>query len=165
MDQEEYIKLKDYALKFLSFRPRSKKELQGKLLQYAIKKGISQKAVDRVLTDLSNQNFINDEDFIKWWVDQRRSFKPKGERAVIIELTQKGIERDLIKKVLSGGDKQNEYDLAVQAIKKKINTYKYLSEKEIKIKIGNFLSRRGFDYDIIYKVIDSLHKKSYNSNT
>lgn len=166
MDNENYQNLRNYALKLLSFRPRSVQELKGKLSQFSIKRGISSKILDKVLTDLTSQNFINDAEFIKWWVEQRRSFRPKGQRAIRLELLQKGIDKETIEKVLSEDteEKTSEYDLAMKVVNKKIQYFKNLPKEKIKIKTRDLLLRRGFDWEVIHKVIDSLVGKTYNTN-
>jgi regulatory protein len=160
MDDEKYQKLKDYALRLLSFRPRTVKEIESKLLQFSIKKGIQRELIDKTIKDLSCRNLINDEQFVIWWVEQRQSFKPKGIRAIKIELIQKGIDRKLIDNVLlKYKTKDSEFETAARIVDKKISSYRNLSYMEKKTKIANFLLRRGFDWDVIYKVIDSILRK------
>lgn len=162
MDNENYQKLRDYALKILSFRPRSTKEIRGKLFQYSIKRGISAEILDQVLTDLISQNFVNDEDFVKWWKNQRQSFRPKGLRLIKLELLQKGIDKGTIDKVFSEDSPEatSDLDLAMKVINKKIQYFKNLPREKIKIKTRDLLLRRGFDWEVVHKVIDSLINKS-----
>lgn len=163
MDDDKYQKVRDYALKLLSFRPRSTKEIKGKLMQFSIKRGISSKIVDQVINNLISQNFLNDKDFASWWLEQRDTFRPKGSRIIKMELLQKGIDRETIDQVLKPKKEENEeFNLALKVANKKILSYHHLPKEEIKIKIGNLLARRGFDWETIHKVIDSLVEKSYN---
>ena len=165
MEEEEYQKLKKYALKLLSFRPRTKKEISERLRQYCNKKNISLKIADQVINYLIEKSFINDEDFTKWWIDQRHSFRPKGISVIKKELLNKGVEIEVIEKELSAykENPKSEYDLALKLIEKKINVRMKLSTRDKRIKISNLLARRGFSWDIIYQVIDTFLKKSYNS--
>lgn len=162
MDDERYQKLKDFALRFLSFRPRSHKEIRGRLMQFSIKKGIPAKMVEDVIGNLITQGLINDEEFVKWWIEQRRLFRQKGMKAIKMELLQKGVSRETIERITSTAtnNKNDEYNLALQVTKKKLPLYRHLSKEKIKIRISSLLARRGFDWNIIYKVIDSLVKKS-----
>ena len=91
MDKEHYQLLIDKALKLLSIRPRSEKELYGKLFQFSFKRKISQKTIEKVISDLKDRKLIDDKNFISWWVDQRDTFRPKGERVLKVELRQKGV--------------------------------------------------------------------------
>lgn len=158
MDDDKYQRVRDYALKLLSFRPRSIKEIKGKLFQFSIKKGIPGKIVDQVIADLRAQNFLNDKDFASWWLEQRQSFRPKGKIVIRMELMQKGIDKETIEQVLSEGQasKETELDLAQKVVGKKLSSFQHLSKKEKRQKIGNLLLRRGFDWETIRRVIDSL---------
>ncbi len=89
MDGENYQRLRDYALKLLSIRPRSKEEIKGRLLWFSKKKGIPNKFVEKLIEEFVFHNFLNDEEFANWWVEQRCSFRPKGQRAIRFELLGK----------------------------------------------------------------------------
>lgn len=162
MESEHFQKLYNYSLKLLSFRPRSEAETKEKLTRYSVKKSIPIQTIEGVIEKLISQNLINDEDFVKWWIDQRRSFRPKGIFAIALEMQGKGISKELIDRVLSnqGIGKEQEFDSAFQLAEKKIRSYGKLPIHIMRKKIGNLLFRRGFDWDIIYKVIDALLEKS-----
>ena len=79
-----------------------------------------------------------------------------------MELEQKGIDKEIIEKVCSKttDESKTELDLALKVINKKVRYLQHLPFNELKIKISNLLARRGFNWDTIHKVIDSLVQKS-----
>ncbi len=162
MDKDDnYFYLFNYALKLLSFRPRSYQELKKKLVNYSKKKDISNQIIESVIADLGRRNLVNDEAFVKWWIEQRHGYKPKGRKIIEAELLAKGIKKDLIIKLINEKSNPNEeYELAYSIAKKKISNYRRLSLIDRKIKISNLLHRKGFEWEIIYRVIDSLVEKS-----
>lgn len=161
MENVTYQKLKDYALKLLSIRPRSKEEIRGKLLWFSIKRGISAKLVEKLTEELVSHNFLNDEEFAIWWVEQRRSFRPKGQRAIRFELQGKKVDKEIIDKVLKRNKGETgEFELAQKLVGKKLSLYKNETPEIKKRKITSLLLRRGFDWEIVKKVIDSLLKKA-----
>ena len=162
MEDEKYQKLKDYGLKLLSFRPRSKKEISSKLSQFAKKKHLPENLIDKLLNEFSELNLLNDEDFAKWWIEQRRSFRPKGEKFIRLELMHKGVNKEVIDSAVAAisTDGLSDYDLAMKVAEKKLTRFQDLSPIQLKIKIRDFLFRRGFGWETISKVIDSLVKKS-----
>lgn len=163
MDRENYQKLRDYALKLLSIRPRSQAEIKKKLLSFSIKWDISENLVEELILDLKRENLINDEEFALWWKDQRSRSNPKGKYAIKFELIQKGVEREIIDKVLSNrGDQEAEFEKAQKLAAKKLPRYRQLKKREIKTKLSNCLFRRGFDWDTVLRVVDSLLQKKYN---
>ncbi|MBI2431113.1 MAG: RecX family transcriptional regulator [Candidatus Levybacteria bacterium] len=145
---EVFDKFYNKALRFLSYRPRSEKEVRENLK----KKKTESVIIEKIILKLKEQNFINDEEFVKWWIEQRTTVRPKGLRVIKLELKQKGIDTDLRLKI-------NDFEQAKKLIEKKATRYKGLTKQELYRKLGGFLSRRGFDYDTIKKSIDEVTNK------
>lgn len=145
------------ALKFLSYRPRSEKEVKDNLK----KKKASDSTIDLIIKKLKEQKFLNDSEFTRWWIEQRTLVKPMGKRLIKIELTKKGIEKELIDEVLNNLEEvvHDELAMARDLVERRIKKYKGLDRQKIYQRLGGFLSRRGFDYDTIKKVIDDILKK------
>ncbi len=165
LDQVE--RLLNKALNFLSFRPRSEKEIREHLLRKGKLKDIHksdsekyqyEKSVEKVINKLKRLSQINDKEFAKWWVEQRGKFKPRGERLVKVELFQKGIDRDIIDEVIEKDEESNEEDLAERAALKKANSYRKYDSNDFRNKMGQFLARRGFGWNVIKKVVDTLER-------
>jgi len=137
------------VLNFLSFRPRSKKEISN----YLKKKNLGEKEIDEVLKKLERLKFIDDEEFVKFWIKSRTSGRPKGKRLIFSELIRKGIDRELIEKFLAESD-LDEAELARKALEKKLKIWQKLSSLEFRQKAARFLASRGFDWETIKKVIE-----------
>lgn len=152
------------ALKFLSYRPRSEKEVRDNLL----KKKASSSTIDLIIKKLQEQKFLNDREFAKWWIEQRTLVKPTGKRLIKFELKRKGIDKELIDEMFNSIEDivHDELEMARSLVQRKINKYlpagrqvKGLDRQKIYQRLGGFLSRRGFDYDTIKKVIDEFVEK------
>jgi len=159
MEDDDYQRLRDYSLRLLSFRPRSVKEISDKLKKFAQKRNFPDRFVEKILVELKNQRFLDDKEFARWWIGQRQSYKPKGKKAIITELLQKGIPKEIIEEAVASGGENNEYELAMRVIDKKLSHLKHLPSEKLKIKIRDLLLRRGFDWETIYKVIDGFGQK------
>lgn len=163
MDEDAIRKLREYGFKLLSIRVRSEKEFREKISQFATKRKIISSIIDQVLLYFKDHNFINDHDFALWWTDQRRRTTPRGDRFITMELKEKGIDSDIIKEVLQEKQEgESEEDRAWKLVHPKIKILSKLPEKKMKEKIIGMLLRRGFDWDTIHRIIDSLTQKSYN---
>lgn len=140
------------ALRFLSFRPRSEKEVKDNLKR----KKAGSLVIDKIIVKLKEQKFINDLEFVKWWVEQRTSFRPLGLRLIKMELRQKGISDEMIESGIMNQESgaENDLGLARKLIAKRLLRYKGLSKQELYQKLGSFLARRGFDWETIKQVID-----------
>ncbi len=146
-------KFYDRALRFLSYRPRSEKEVND----YLQKKGAVAKAAFKIRRRLRKQDLLNDRDFAIWWVRQRSQLRPKGRQGLCWELKQKGISEEVIEAVLFSEKK--ELMLARKAAAKKLKAHHGLSFLERRQKLIGFLSRRGFSWEVIKKALAEKQKK------
>jgi len=148
--ENEFARVYDRVLKFLSFRPRSEKELRD----WFSKKQVGEETKKMVWKKLEHLGYINDEEFAKWWIEQRTSFRPTGKYALARELKQKGIPRDLIAQLLDGSIVSlSEIELAKKAVEKKVKLYSHLPLQEFRQKLASFLARRGFSWETIREVV------------
>lgn len=143
------------AYHFLKFRLRTEKELRD----YLIRKKAPADLIEKIINKLKKSKFINDKEFIKWWVDQRSYFKPKGRFVLKQELLRKGIAKDLIDDFFENYENNDEDGLAIKALEKKRPSLERLGEKERYQKAINFLLRRGFSFDSAKKAFEILWKK------
>lgn len=147
--EDLYVKLLQSSIRFVSFRPRSEKEIRSFLLKKLQKHKIEDNGLlERIITRLRELDYINDEKFAAWWIDQRKSHKPKGKRLISQELKAKGVTIEI--------SPSDEVELARRAVAKKLLLWQKLPKLEQKKKIYGFLGRRGFTGDTIHRVIDGV---------
>ena len=137
------------AIKFLSYRPRSSAEVRENLAKHEI----PSHTIDSVLDRLHQNGMVDDRAFARAWIENREEFRPRGARALRMELRQKGLDEDLISEVLESID---EVELAYKAASPKAPRYQGLDEWDFKKKLGGFLSRRGFDYSTITETTQQI---------
>lgn len=142
--------------RYLTIRNRSEKEVRD----YLIKKQAEPQVIETLIALLYEQKFLNDETFARMWIKSRASFKPRGKRMLFMELKQKGIAKELIEKVLDEENEEipDELTQAKSLIKKRVDKLKDAPRQEVYNKVGAFLARRGFSWDIIKKAIDESMK-------
>jgi regulatory protein len=144
----EYQKTLDKLLRFAMVRPRSEKEITD----YFRRKKVHGSMTDKLLEKLRHLELIDDLKFAKWWVDQRQNFKPKTKRILKIELTKKGIVREIINTVLDETP-IDEPKMAQDLLARKAYKWKGLEPREAKQKMGQYLAGKGFSWDMIEKVV------------
>ena len=153
MDSHEHFeKYLNLSYHYLSFRNRSEKEMR----EYLTKKNAPSNIIEKIIASLKEHKFLNDETFARSFVLSRARLKPKGKALLKIELRQKGIADDIITTVLSEVQDEipDELAQAKSLITKKMERMQGASRNEIYSKVGGFLSRRGFSWDIVKKAID-----------
>lgn len=133
MGESEFGKKLNSALNFLSYRPRSEFEIR----QMFRRKKMAD--IEEVIEKLKKLGQINDDEFAKWFIDQRQTFRPKGKRVVEMELRRLGVKSKVKGNI-------SELELAKRALAK------YHGDKD-KAKISRFLLSRGFDWETIEDVL------------
>lgn len=144
--QSETEKIYAKVLNFLSYRPRSKKEIELRLYKYFKSKPDAQ-VTSYIIDKLVEKNLINDLDFANWFIDQRISHRPRSKRALFSELRSKGIDSSTITQAIS----ESTYSES-EEITKLVDKYK--TRKSLQ-KLKEFLLRKGFRYSDIIKVLEN----------
>lgn len=159
---DERVWAKDKALRFLAQRAHSISEIRKKLSD----RDVSERTIDRVVEDLVRVNLLNDREFAEIYTRSRLIARPMGRRMLQQELQQKGLSPELIESTLDAAyEKQSEFDLATALAEKRIDRYGKRPLIQAKKKMLDFLSRRGFAWDTVYDVINSLAWPSENNET
>jgi len=169
MDSDVYERLLNSAFHFVSFRPRSVREIRSFLIKkIKTPSSKSDEILDKVMTRLKELDYANDEKFALWLIDSRQKHAPRGIRAIRQELKEKGIEKELIEPLLvnysSDSHIVSQLHLAKNAIQKKLHLWDRFPDIIRKKKMYEFLIRRGFDGSTISSVIDEVLGKEYNTN-
>lgn len=149
-DQEALKTAKSQALKHLSYRDRSKKEVA----QYLEKKGHASSVIQTTLEALAELNYINDQRFAIEWGRWRVEVKKFGKKRLRHELSAKGVSSHIIETTLNTlYDSHPEQDLALACASKKLASLKGLEPEKKTRRLAQFLQRRGFSADIIYETL------------
>lgn len=147
IDKEELFSAKETALRILSRRIHSEKEVRQKLQ----KKDISLKAVNQVIEFLTDRQYLNDNLFTERFVEERFFHKKYGFNRIKNELRLKGVSTSVIDSVLTAYKSENsEIDIAVQKAEKKLQYYKRMKKYDqftLKQKLTSFLVNRGFSFE------------------
>lgn len=144
----EFQKTLDKLLRFATVRPRSEKEIKD----YLKRKKVHASLFKELFNRLKRLELIDDFKFARWWVEQRNAFKPRGKKALFAELRQKGIDKEIIQRVLDEIEIDEE-KMAKDLLEKKSYKWERLDLKTARQKKYEFLARKGFGRDVIGKVI------------
>ena len=145
----------DRALNYLSFRPRSREEVR----RYLRRKETPPEIIEAALERLDHLDFVNDRAFASFWIENREQFNPRGAHALKNELRMKGVEREVVDELVS--DEQDE-ELALRAGRRKALTLINMPGMDyttFRNRLGSFLQRRGFGYEVSKRTVSSLWKE------
>lgn len=148
---DEHDRAFQSALHYLGSRPRSTVEVQRNLQE----KGFDEEAIAAAIARLVEHHYLDDEEFARYWLDNRSRFRPRSAKAIRYELRQKGVDSDAIDAALEGMD---EGDAAWDAAESKLDRWRNLPEDEFERKLSGFLARRGFGYATIRRTVQRAWK-------
>ena len=140
------------ALRFLKITPRSIAELKEKLGV----KGFSSTEIEKTLLDLMASGSLDDRAFTKSWINYRLA-RPFGFRRIIQELKAKGIEEEIIQEAVAEvKDSYSAESTALDLAQRRWQRLPDIKPEKKKKRVMDFLLRRGFEADVVIKVIRKL---------
>jgi regulatory protein len=146
------------GIRILTKRAKSGKELGRKLKEY----GYEPEAIAWTIERLTELQVLDDENYARMVVRSQLSRKPAGRRLLEGKLREKGIEGGIVSMVLD--EALEERDVVADARKLAQSAARSISDRhepEVRIRrITGRLARRGFDFDVIRKVVDELKLRS-----
>lgn len=161
-DRKDLKTAKSLALKYLSYRDRSQKELA----QYLEKKGHGTTVIQKTLQELEELNYINDQRFAMEWGRWRIERKKFGKERVRQELFVKGVSSHIITTTLDTlYNTHHEKDLALDLASKKLSSLHGLEPEKKSRRLAHYLQRRGFSSDIIYETLKISSMEIHNENS
>lgn len=141
-------KLEQYCV----YQDRCHKEVEQKMREY----NLIPEAKEMILLSLLQDNFLNEERFAKSFARGKFRIKHWGKQRIVRELKFRDISSNNIKTALKEIDEQ-EYLKTIYSITEKRN--EAISEPNIykrKRKLIDFLMRKGYENELIYKTVDEV---------
>lgn len=143
----------DAAYHYLSYRPRSEAELRRRLQQ----RGFPEEHIKTTFSKLREQGLLDDVSFAKFWVENRTTFRPRSRGMTRSELRKKGVAEEMINQAVADID---EADSAYRAAISKARRLSRLDYPEFRQRLGDFLRRRGFAYNVISQTVRRVWQES-----
>ncbi len=162
LTQTEKLKIKDSAFRLLGRRAHSVFELTQKLTRKSFCKDLVESAV----SELKKDGYLNDDSFAQAYTLERLTKRKSGINKIKSELIKKGVNRKSVESALSVIDQSSSETNAFELAEKKL---KSLNKKEngirkLKQKLFSFLFSKGFETEIIMKVLNRMKLGEDNFN-
>ena len=160
-DPEAVKKAKNHALRYLSYRDRSKLEVT----QYLEKKEHSHSVIQQALDALIKLGYVNDQRFALEWGRYKINKQKLGKSRLYVELLNKGIDKEILENTMAVLYEDNpEAELAIECTRKKLKSLKGVEEEKKKQRLIQYLKRRGFSADIIYQSLKNVSETEPQEN-
>jgi regulatory protein len=162
---EAEVQAKNVAINFLSYRPRSRKEIETHL----VKKGFDETIAGQAAEKLQSLGMVNDLEFARMFVRDRLQRKKIGTALLRQQLIQKGIARTILDMVCAElVTPEQQQRAALEAAtrhaqrshftvrKKNLSPVEMQKQKK---RLFDFLVRRGFSLDHARQTVDTIFSK------
>jgi|GEM_PF-1699920 len=136
----------------LSYKFLQRNKTKQQLVDYLYKNKIQRDIIDLILPILEEKNYLNDEDYARRYLSDALNIKKYGKIKSRYMLMSKGIDKNIIEKVMKNYDYELEYMNALDLIEKRISKDETDPKKINSAK--NYLQGRGFEFEIINFTLD-----------
>jgi regulatory protein len=144
------------VLNYLSYRPRSRVEVQA----YLKRRRVPEDVVAALLRRLEAAGLLDDDAFARYWVENREAFRPRGVRSLRFELRRKGVPDPVAEGAMQD---VNESESAYRAAQARAQRLTQLDYPTFRRRLDGFLQRRGFTYDVVKEVVQRLWRELHGS--
>lgn len=136
----------------LSYKFLQRNKTKKQLVDHLYKNKIQREIIDTILPILEEKKYLNDEDYARRYLNDALNIKKYGKNKTRYMLMSKGIERNVIDKVMENYDYELEYMNALELVEKRISKDESDPKKIYSAK--NYLQGRGFEFEIINFTVD-----------
>lgn len=142
---------RELCLAALERRRHSRRELERKLREREVTAEVAARVLDR----LTEVGLVDDLAYARAYVESRQRRRPRGGRGLAAELAARGVAPEVIATVLGEeGEREDPAEAARRAVASKLRSLAGRPRDEARRKAADFLSRRGFSYDTVRRVLD-----------
>lgn len=144
---------KSRAMNYISGKLKTKYEVRLKLKE----NGFAEDVIYEVLDILEKEEYLNDKVYCEIFIEDKKKLNGYGKNKIKSLLIQKGISKNIFEDFLNEFEYDEEFD---NALKMGIKKLELLSNEEDnfkkKQKIINYLTYRGFGFDVINDVLKEI---------
>ena len=140
------------AASYCSISEHCVSEVEEKLSAWGVSVTDNQKITDRLISE----DFINEKRFCTYFVKDKFRFNKWGKIKISFALKQKGLSNELINSALSTIDEGEYEEMLASILKTKLVGLKYEYEYEKQGKLFRFAQSRGFETNVIERVLRNI---------
>ncbi len=157
---EEENKAWQKALRYINYKWRTESEVRNHLLQLDYEPLL----VSNIIQRLKKMEFINDQQYATSYIEQRIRHKPRGKKMMEYELKKKGVNSSDIESGLQNISQEIEFQMAFELLHKRLHRYRDEEWKRAKQKMGLYLQNKGFNMEIIHRVLEYYKENILGNN-
>ena len=139
-------------MQFCSYRDRSQKEVEDKLLEIRMIPA----AREQIVIRLMQEGFLNEERFARNFVRGKFRIKKWGRIRIRQELKFKEISTPIIRLAMEEIDEKTYFSTLCELAEKKLNLLKEPDKFKLRKKLSDHLLRKGYEANLVFEVTANL---------
>ncbi len=143
---------KEKILAYCNYQERCQKEVRQKLYDY----GIPSKEVEKLITFLILEGYLNEERFAKAFARGKFRLRRWGKWRIQKELQTRGLNDTCIKSGMKEIDEKEYWDTLLFLAEKKWVQIKDKDPYVRKMKLNQFLNYKGFESTLVHSILDKF---------
>ena len=151
INYNSFIESYNIALKYINIKLRTEKEIRKKLANY------EKQAIDYTIDRLTKEGYINNELYIKSYINDEVNLKIMGPNKILFDLKKLGFKDDEILNYLDTFDNELWLNKINKYALKKVNSNHNLSGLILKKKLMQDLQNKGFYKDHINTILNEFN--------
>ncbi len=149
-DIDYYISY-ELAIKYLTNKMRTKNEI----INHLQKKETSNFNIAKIIDDLEDKNYLDDNLYVKAYVNDKINFTNDGPAKIIYDLENKGINENIIYSNITIFTKDIQEEKIKNLIKKQEDANRNKGNTFLKNKISSYLVTQGYDRELVFSLLSS----------
>ncbi|MFR9651080.1 MAG: regulatory protein RecX [Rikenellaceae bacterium] len=118
--------------------------------------GVDREEQEAVVQRLIEERFIDNSRYAKAFVRDKMAFNGWGERKIAMELSRKGVSREIIERELAEIDSEQSNEQLRRILTAKMGSVKYKDRRDLQGKLIRFAISRGYSTGVVYGVVNQI---------
>jgi Uncharacterized protein conserved in bacteria len=140
------------VMKLCSTKEYAPSEIEQKLSDW----GLQETAISEIIETLRKEKFLDEFRMARYFANDKLRFNKWGKVKIKYMLQQKRVSREAITEALEQIDETLYFKILAEELAKKRKSIKDTDDYQVKAKLFQFASGRGFEGDVVYKLIDNI---------
>ena len=138
--------------KLCSLSEKCEQDVRKKLTEWKL----SIENREKIITFLKEEKYLDEMRFARFFAQDKHRFGKWGKSKIIFALKNKGISPEVIDEAIKNIDFENYSEQLKSLLASKFKSIKYKNLYDAKAKLYRFGMSRGFENELVLKVIDNI---------
>jgi len=148
----DYQEALSKATKLCSLSEKCEQDIRAKLDEWQL----SIENIEKIIAYLKEEKYLDEMRFTRFFAQDKHRFAKWGKSKIIFMLKNKGVSSEAIEEAVKNIDFENYSEQLKSLLTSKLQGIKYKNLYDAKAKLYRFGMSKGFENELVLKVIDEI---------